>query len=62
MLFLQGKALASAGLIPPWVGAWLSNIVIALIGIYLFRKSHTESPVKLLEILEHGFEAIKKPR
>jgi len=62
MLFLQGKALVSAGLIPPWMGAWLSNIVIAFIGIYLFRKSQTESPVKFLEILEHGFEVIKKSR
>jgi|YelNatPaOPRAMG01_1025707.scaffolds.fasta_scaffold44561_2 lipopolysaccharide export system permease protein len=61
-LFLQGKALASAGVIPPWMGAWLSNIVISLIGIYLFRKSQTESSVKILEILEHGFEVLKKSR
>jgi lipopolysaccharide export system permease protein len=29
--------LATAGLLPCWLGAWLPNIIYLLIGIYLFQ-------------------------
>ena len=39
MLFLYEffPTLASAGIFPSWLGAWLPNIIYALIAIYLFR-------------------------
>jgi LPS export ABC transporter permease LptG/LPS export ABC transporter permease LptF len=32
-----GPALTKGGLIPPWLAAWLPNIVLGIVGLWLFR-------------------------
>lgn len=38
LLYEVFPTLASAGLIPSWLGAWTPNIIYAVIAIYLFKK------------------------
>ena len=49
VMYCVGKVLATAGVIPPWTGAWLPNITIGLLGIYLLIKVVRESPILLLD-------------
>ncbi|RLA84523.1 MAG: LPS export ABC transporter permease LptF [Deltaproteobacteria bacterium] len=60
VLYLIGKALSTSGLLPPWAGAWFPNLSLLVLGIYLLKKSAAESPVMILEVLEHGLEFVKR--
>jgi lipopolysaccharide export system permease protein len=36
VLLAFGVSLGRSGVIPPWVSAWIANLVMALVGIYFF--------------------------
>jgi len=45
VLNLAGEKFAMDGKISPWFGMWGPNILLAVVGLYLFLKSLRESPV-----------------
>lgn len=61
-LYLVGKGMASAGLLPPSIGAWFANFSLLALGIYLLWKSLQESPILVLELLEDGLDVLKRLR
>jgi len=62
VLYCFGKALATAGAIPPWTGAWLPNFTLGAFGWYLYGKALREAPILPLELVERGFEALRRLR
>ena len=38
----QGEKLADRGFLPAWVGMWVANVLIGLVGVYLFRREQRE--------------------
>lgn len=60
VIYCLGKAFATAGLLPPWLGAWSPNIAMAVLGGYLFRRTVRESPILFLELAERGLEALRQ--
>ena len=47
ILLLAGWALGESGTLPPVVGMWSPNIIMALIGILLYRRTMKDQPVRL---------------
>jgi lipopolysaccharide export system permease protein len=41
---IGGEKLADRGIITPWVGMWIANIILGILGIYLTIRSAQESP------------------
>jgi len=41
---IGGEKLADRGIIAPWVGMWIANIILGVLGIYLTVRSAQESP------------------
>jgi lipopolysaccharide export system permease protein len=39
VLMTLGTALGQGGYMPPWLGAWLQNIIISGVGLYLMRRT-----------------------
>lgn len=52
-----GWSLAEARLLPPWIAAWMANIILATLGVILFRRINLGVPMDPLEALRrflHG--------
>jgi lipopolysaccharide export system permease protein len=49
ILMQAGSGLAFAGIIPVSLGAWLPNLVMGTLGVYLTWKKAEEKPLKMLE-------------
>lgn len=45
VLITAGEKMAMDGKISPWAGMWGANIILALVGIYLFSKALKETPL-----------------
>lgn len=41
---IGGEKLADRGFIPPWVGMWMANMVLAILGAYLTIRATRETP------------------
>lgn len=41
---IGGEKLADRGIIAPWVGMWIANIILGILGIYLTIRTAQESP------------------
>jgi lipopolysaccharide export system permease protein len=41
---IGGEKLADRGIIPPWIGMWIADIVLGIIGIYLTIRLARETP------------------
>ena len=39
MIMTLGSALAQGGYLPPILGAWLQNIILGIVGMYLMRRA-----------------------
>jgi len=50
-----GKALGEKGMLPPGVAMWFPNIVLAIIGLLLYRKALYESPLRVQQHVENAF-------
>jgi len=49
VLMQTGSGLAFAGTVPPFLGAWLPNLVLGTIGVYLMWRKAEEKPLKMLD-------------
>lgn len=50
VLMQAGSGLAFAGILPAFLGAWLPNLVMGTLGVYLTWRKAEEKPVRLLEV------------
>lgn len=41
---IGGEKLADRGLVEPWIGMWIANIILGILGIYLLFRTATETP------------------
>ncbi len=57
-----GWALAGSGFIPPFIGAWGGNVIIAALGIVLLRRINRGVPVDPMEFLRRLTTGTGKPR
>jgi len=48
VLYCIGKNLGTSGIISPPLGAWLPNITLGALGVYLLIKTARESPLRVL--------------
>ncbi len=51
LLLSTGENLAKSGLLFPWMGIWLPNVLLGALGIYVFRKVSRDQPMPLAWIL-----------
>jgi lipopolysaccharide export system permease protein len=51
ILFSIGKTLGQKGLINPGVAMWIPNIILLVIGLYLFRKTADEKRIPVFELV-----------
>jgi lipopolysaccharide export system permease protein len=51
ILFSIGKTLGQKGLINPGVAMWIPNIVLLVIGLYLFRKTADEKRIPIFDLV-----------
>jgi lipopolysaccharide export LptBFGC system permease protein LptF len=60
-VFMQlGSGLILAGKIPVILGAWLPNIVLGLLGVYLLWKKAEEKPTRILDSYANSIQAIQE--
>ena len=50
-----GETLAKRGIVFAFMGMWLPNVVLGLLGIYLFKRVAREQPLPFLEAGTHLF-------
>lgn len=55
-----GAALAEAGVIPAMFGAWLANIVLALLGLWMLARMHAERWQSVPQALDDSLKAVLK--
>lgn len=59
ILMSAGWILGEARMLPPFVGVWGPNVIVAAIGVFLLFQSARERPLKLLTWLGRSFKAPK---
>lgn len=59
-LYCLGKALSAASLLPPWSGAWLPNLTIFGLSVWLLEKIEKEKPMLFLDLIEKGLKTLKE--
>ena len=59
VLMQAGFGLVQAGYLPPFIGAWISNLIMGTLGIYLLWKKAEEKPVKILESMLQAFQGLQ---
>ncbi len=62
VFYSLGLSLAERGLLPPVVGVWTGNVVIAVLGILLLRRINRGVPVDPMEFLRRLTTGTGKPR
>jgi len=60
ILMQAGSGLAFAGIIPASLGAWLPNLVMGTLGVYLTWKKAEEKPLKILEAYAQLIQDLQK--
>jgi lipopolysaccharide export system permease protein len=59
-----GEVMVKNGLIPVFLGAWLANVTVVSLGIYLFVKAAHETPIWVLtwlgDILDRLFQFFRE--
>ena len=61
-LFSLGWSLAETGYLPPAVGIWSSNVLLAAFGVFMLRRINRGVPVDPLELLRRLMTGTGKPR
>jgi lipopolysaccharide export system permease protein len=62
ILLSVGWALGESGTLHPVVGMWAPNIILAAIGIYLYRRSMQDRPLQFGRLLKHAKFWLRIPR
>ncbi|UQZ90130.1 LPS export ABC transporter permease LptF [Deltaproteobacteria bacterium Smac51] len=57
-----GWSLAESGLIPPVAGAWVSNVIITVLGLVLLKRINRGVPVDPMELVRRMTTGTGKPR
>ena len=60
VLYCLGKDLGASGIISPLLAAWLPNIILGALGVYLLVKTARESPIRILTWGDKGMEFLRK--
>ena len=60
ILLQVGAGLVHAGRAPAWLGAWIPNLVLGVMGLYLLWKKAEEKPVKILEWYAQAVQDIQE--
>jgi lipopolysaccharide export system permease protein len=59
VLYCLGKDLGASGIISPPLAAWLPNIILGALGVYLLVKTARESPIRILTWGDKGMEFLR---
>jgi lipopolysaccharide export system permease protein len=60
VLYCLGKDLGASGIISPLLAAWLPNIILGALGVYLLVKTARESPIRILTWGDKGMEFLRE--
>ncbi len=60
VLMQAGSGLVFAGVLPASLGAWLPNLVMGALGVYLTWRKAEERPVRLLEAYAQGVQDLQR--
>jgi lipopolysaccharide export LptBFGC system permease protein LptF len=60
VLMQAGSGLAFAGILPASLGAWLPNLVMGAMGVYLTWRKAEEKPVRLLEAYAQAVQDLQE--
>ncbi len=60
VLYCVGKNLGSSGVMSPILAAWFPNILLGVLGIYLFVKAAGESPMWILNWGDKGMQFLRE--
>jgi len=60
LLLQVGSSLVMTGKVPGLLGAWIPNLVMGILGLYLLKKKAEEKPLKILESYAEAIQSFQE--
>jgi lipopolysaccharide export system permease protein len=60
LLLSLGEAMAKRGVIFPFLGIWLPNIILGIAGLYLLSRVASETPIHFLNMIEENLNLVSE--